>query len=80
MKTQALRALVVATTVFSLVAAPISFPLTAQAVNNEDISDQRRVVMSGLVDVLHEQVKLFQLVVIKHLEDRVAYLRAQLDE
>ena len=79
MKKEILHALVVTGTVFSLVAIHVSFAPMAQAVTAEEISEQRRVVMSGLVDVLREQVKLFQLLVIDRLETQVAQLEARLD-
>lgn len=80
MKKQLLRAFVVMGTVFTLIAAQVAITPAVQAVTSEDISEQRRVVMSSLVNVLSEQVTLFQLVVINRLENQVAHLQAQLDK
>lgn len=43
-------------------------------VTNQDITDQRMVVLSHLIDTLQEHVKFLQIVTIQRLQNQVAYL------
>lgn len=49
----------------------------APIISNEQVQEQYRAVLGELVDVLREDVKLLQMVLIQKLEAKLAALQAQ---
>lgn len=49
----------------------------AQSITNEQIGQQKEEVKTQLLRTLEEQVKLLQMILIRHLEAQLAQLQAQ---
>lgn len=49
----------------------------AETITETQINTQREVVVTQLVATMQEQVKLLQMILIRHLEARVAELQAR---
>lgn len=53
--------------------------VSAETISNEDVTEQKRVVMLELVDTLEAQLKLLQMLYIQKLEGQVAFLQTLVD-
>lgn len=47
----------------------------AELISNQQVEEQKKEVMLGIIEVLQEDVKLLQMLLIQKLEARVAYLQ-----
>ena len=61
-----------------LIVTPLSV-VQAQLISNQQVAEQKREVLFGLVEAMQEHVKLLQMLVIQKLEADVALLQARLD-
>lgn len=51
----------------------------AELISQEQIEEQNRVVLIEVVDVLREDIKLMQMILIRQLEAQIEALEAQID-
>ena len=56
-----------------------ALPAHAQTFTNEEIAEQKRVVLLEMVDTIEAHLNLLQMIFIQKLEREVAYLQAQVD-